>query len=56
MRLSAGYGQLLWDNEQKDEAIQIYEELLQLNPNDNQGLRYTLINLFIDQNNLDRLT
>ena len=44
MRLSAGYGQLLWDNEKKDEAIQIYEELLQLNPNDNQGLRYTLIN------------
>ena len=56
MRLSAGYGQLLWDNEQKDEAIQIYEELLQLNPNDNQGLRYTLINWLIDQNQLDRGT
>lgn len=56
MRLSAGYGQLLWDNEQKDEAIQIYKELLQLNPNDNQGLRYTLINWLIDQNQLDRGT
>lgn len=54
MRLSAGYGQLLWDNEKKDEAIQIYEELLQLNPNDNQGLRYTLINWLIDQNQLDK--
>ncbi|WP_255818438.1 hypothetical protein [Treponema putidum] len=28
MRLSAGYGQLLWNNEKKDEAIKIYEELL----------------------------
>lgn len=56
MRLSAGYGQLLWDNEKKDEAIQIYEELLQLNPNDNQGLRYTLINWLIDQNQLDKGT
>ena len=56
MRLSAGYGQLLWDNEKKDEAIKIYEELLQLNPNDNQGLRYTLINWLIDQNQLDKVT
>lgn len=56
MRLSAGYGQLLWDNEKKDGGIKIYEELLQLNPNDNQGLRYTLINWLIDQNQLDNAT
>lgn len=54
MRLSAGYGQLLWDKEKKDEAIKIYEELLQLNPNDNQGLRYILINWLIDRDQLDK--
>lgn len=54
MRLSAEYGQLLWDNHEKDAAIKIYEELLELNPSDNQGLRYTLTNWLIDQNQLDK--
>jgi len=54
MRLSAEYGQLLWDNQKKGEALKIYEDLLRLNPNDNQGLRYILINWLIDQNQFSK--
>lgn len=43
MRLSAGYADLLWETQKEEDAIRIYEELLELNPNDNQGLRYGLL-------------
>lgn len=53
MRLSAGLGQVLWETEFYDEAIQIYETLLELNPADNQGLRYYLLNWCLELNILD---
>jgi tetratricopeptide (TPR) repeat protein len=54
MRLCAGYGELLWETGEKEAAIAQYEELLQLNPNDNQGLRYNLLNWLLATGNLDK--
>ena len=36
-----------------EEAIEEYEALLDLNPNDNQGLRYHLLGLYLLADNLD---
>lgn len=35
------------------EAIRHYEEMLQLNPNDNQGLRYSLLGHYLESDDLD---
>jgi tetratricopeptide (TPR) repeat protein len=43
MRARAGLASCLWELEQRDEAIGHYEEMLLLNPGDNQGLRYILL-------------
>lgn len=37
-----------------DKAIEIYEEMLELNPNDNQGIRYLLSTLLLSKNNLTK--
>ena len=42
MRARAGLAQALWALERKDEAIAHYQDMLRLNPNDNQGIRYLL--------------
>lgn len=42
MRARAGLAQCLWGLGEYDEAIAHYREMLQLNPNDNQGIRYVL--------------
>jgi tetratricopeptide (TPR) repeat protein len=42
MRARAGLGEALWELGDKPQAIAHYQELLRLNPNDNQGLRYVL--------------
>ncbi|MCY3931994.1 MAG: hypothetical protein OXH70_09760 [Acidobacteria bacterium] len=42
MRARAGLGECLWDLGEREAAIGHYRELLRLNPNDNQGLRWTL--------------
>lgn len=39
----------------RDEAVMHYEELLRLNPNDNQGVRYRLAICLAGGDNLDRL-
>jgi hypothetical protein len=44
MRALAGWSECLWQNRCRPEAIANYKELLRLNPNDNQGIRYILIN------------
>jgi len=54
MRLCAGYGELLWETGGKEAAIAQYEELLRLNPNDNQGLRYSLLNWLLATGKLDK--
>ncbi len=40
MRARAGFAQCLWESGRRDQALEHYRELLRLNPNDNQGLRY----------------
>jgi tetratricopeptide (TPR) repeat protein len=47
MRSLAGLSDCLWKNGQRQEAIANYQELLHLNPNDNQGIRYTLVNCLL---------
>ena len=42
MRARAGLAELLWMNGRREEAIAHLQDLLRLNPGDNQGNRYTL--------------
>lgn len=42
MRARCGLAEVLWTMGERDEAIGHYNELLRLNPNDNQGVRYLL--------------
>lgn len=51
MRARTGLADALWAAGQQSEAVAHYTELLRLNPNDNQGLRYRLTNWLIE---LDR--
>ena len=43
MRARQGLTRCLWEKGRRDEAIGHYFEILKLNPNDNQGVRYVLI-------------
>jgi len=47
MRARAGLAQVLWFMGKRDEAIEHLQEMLRLNPGDNQGLRYTLFDWLI---------
>jgi tetratricopeptide (TPR) repeat protein len=47
MRALAGLSKCLWKKGLRQEAIENYKELLRLNPNDNQGIRYILINCLL---------
>ena len=40
MRAKTGYAEMLYLLGRKEESLQEYAELLELNPSDNQGLRY----------------
>ncbi|MBY0395217.1 MAG: hypothetical protein K2X91_01950, partial [Thermoleophilia bacterium] len=42
MRARLGQAQMLWMMGRRDESVDHYQQLLQLNPNDNQGVRYLL--------------
>lgn len=42
MRARAGLGECLWDLGEREAAIGHYRDMLRLNPNDNQGLRWSL--------------
>lgn len=48
MRAMEGLGTVQWELGQREEAERQYRELLRLNPGDNQGIRYLLLNLLID--------
>lgn len=50
MRACHGLAAALHEAGQSNEAIQQYQELLRLNPNDNQGVRYEVIPLLLEQN------
>lgn len=43
MRVMAALADTLWETGQADEALAIWREMLRLNPNDNQGVRYRLM-------------
>ncbi len=51
MRAMAALANTLWEIGQGDEAIEIWREMLRLNPNDNQGVRYALLSCLLE---LDR--
>ena len=47
MRAQEGLALSLWNSGSMDEAKSIYEELLDLNPDDNQGVRYSLLLIYM---------
>jgi tetratricopeptide (TPR) repeat protein len=51
MRARLGLAQCLWESGQRAQAVEHYAEMLRLNPNDNQGVRYLLLGALVD---LDR--
>jgi tetratricopeptide (TPR) repeat protein len=48
MRARQGLAICLWQMGQRDEAIAHYEEMLRLNPGDNQGVRYALLSCLLE--------
>ena len=54
MRAQEGLALALWDSGQLDRAQEIYELLLELNPNDNQGNRYSLLLLYLYRNDFEK--
>lgn len=53
MRARSFLAQCLAEAGRRDEAIEHYEALLELNPDDNQGVRYCLMGLYLEANRLD---
>lgn len=49
-RARQGLANTLWSLGRKEEAKEHYRDLLRLNPGDNQGIRYTLLNLLLEMN------
>jgi len=47
MRARQGLAQALWDKDLRDEAVTHYRDMLRLNPNDNQGIRYLLMDCLL---------
>jgi tetratricopeptide (TPR) repeat protein len=47
MRARHGLAQTLWDKGLQDEAAMHYRDMLRLNPNDNQGIRYLLMDCLL---------
>lgn len=54
MRAKAGLADCLYAKKEVDKAIEIYEEMLELNPNDNQGIRYLLSTLLLSKEDLTK--
>lgn len=50
MRARAGLANTLWNMGEREKALEHYREMLRLNPNDNQGLRYSLLTLLMELN------
>lgn len=48
MRARQGLAECLWIIGRRDEAVEHYREMLRLNPNDNQGIRYRLVSALLE--------
>jgi tetratricopeptide (TPR) repeat protein len=48
MRAVVSLAILCWEIGQADEAIELWREMLRLNPNDNQGVRYLLLSCLLE--------
>jgi tetratricopeptide (TPR) repeat protein len=55
MRARLGLAQCLWTSGKREEAIGHFYELLRLNPNDNQGVRYILAASLLEMGDIDAL-
>lgn len=55
MRARAGLAAALWRQGRHQEAIGHYQEMLELNPNDNQGIRYVLAGHLLARNDIETL-
>lgn len=55
MRARTGLGEALWVTGEKDAAIQNFREMLELNPGDNQGIRYVLAAKLLEIGRMDEL-
>jgi len=55
MRAKAGVAHALWETDRRDEAEAAYHELLRLNRNDNQGIRYTLLAFHAEKHELEKM-
>jgi tetratricopeptide (TPR) repeat protein len=47
MRAKENYARTLWEMGKKEKVVEQYEEMLRLNPNDNQGVRYLLTSAYL---------
>jgi len=47
MRARHGLAQALWNKGLRDETVTHYRDMLRLNPNDNQGIRYLLLDCLL---------
>lgn len=48
MRAMEGLAHTQWELDQREESLKTYRELLRLNPNDNQGIRYVVMDLLLE--------
>src|SRR5215211_5470579 len=49
MRAREGLAQCLWELGERSEAIEHYQQMLELNPEDNQGIRYLLASALLEE-------
>ena len=54
MRAMAALAATLWETGQSDEALATWQEMLRLNPNDNQGVRYQLLAALLELRHDDK--
>jgi len=55
MRARNGLAQCLWQMGKRDEAVGHYRDMLRLNPNDNQGIRYLMASGLLEMGEIDAL-
>jgi hypothetical protein len=55
MRAIFGLAECLWETGQRREALNNYQNLIRLNPNDNQGIRYILASRLLEMGNIEDL-